>query len=129
MMKKLFFVITCAAMISTAILLPSYAETSTNICDNKSAYPPEVVASAGCDGNINYLPTIIQTILNTIIAICGVVAVIYVVIGGYGYMTSAGDAGKLEKAKKTIIYAVIGIAICALSFIIVNWVINVVKNA
>ena len=38
-------------------------------------------------------------------------------------MTSAGDTGKIEKAKKTILYACIGLAVCALSFAIVNWVI------
>lgn len=38
-------------------------------------------------------------------------------------MTSTGDASKLEKARKTILYAAIGIIICALSFAIVNFVV------
>ena len=44
-------------------------------------------------------------------------------------MTSAGDTTKLEKAKKTILYAVIGLAITVLSFAIVNFVIkNVIES-
>jgi len=39
-------------------------------------------------------------------------------------MTSNGDATKLEKAKKTILYACIGLAICVLAFAIVNFVID-----
>ena len=45
-------------------------------------------------------------------------------IGGVGYMTSSGDAGKVKKAKDTILYGVIGLVIVALSFAIVNFVIS-----
>ena len=39
-------------------------------------------------------------------------------------MTSTGDAGKVKKAKDTILYALIGLIICVLSFAIVNWTIK-----
>ena len=45
-------------------------------------------------------------------------------MGGVGYMTSSGDAGKVKKAKDTILYGVIGLVIVALSFAIVNFVIS-----
>ena len=38
-------------------------------------------------------------------------------------MTSAGDAGKVKKAKDTILYGVIGLVIVVLAFAIVNFVI------
>jgi len=44
-------------------------------------------------------------------------------------MTSAGDPAKLQKAKKTIVYAVIGLIIVALSFVITNFVIKNLANA
>ena len=43
-------------------------------------------------------------------------------------MTSAGDPAKLQKAKKTIVYAVIGLIIVALSFVITNFVIKNLAN-
>ncbi len=63
-------------------------------------------------------------ILNAIIGVLGIVAVVVIIIGGVSYMTSAGDAGKVKKAKDTILYGVIGLVICALAFAIVNFVIG-----
>ena len=63
-------------------------------------------------------------ILNAVIAVLGIVAVIVIIMGGIGYMTSSGDAGKVKKAKDTILYGVIGLVIVALSFAIVNFVIG-----
>ena len=68
-------------------------------------------------------------ILNGVIGVLGIVAVVVIIIGGIGYMTSAGDAGKVKKAKDTILYGVIGLIIVVLSFAIVNFVIaNVIGN-
>lgn len=39
----------------------------------------------------------------------GVVAVIVLIIAGFLYVTSTGDAGKVKTAKNAILYAVIGI--------------------
>ena len=63
-------------------------------------------------------------ILNGIIAALGIVAVVVILVGGVNYMTSSGDASKVEKAKKTILYGVIGLVICTLSFAAVNFVIG-----
>lgn len=68
----------------------------------------------------------IQVIINAIIGILGIVAVIVIILGGIQYMTSTGDAGKVKKAKDTILYGVIGLIICVLAAAIVNFVINVV---
>ena len=64
----------------------------------------------------------IQTIINAIIGILGLVCVIIMIIGGVQYMTSSGDAGKVKKAKDTILYGLIGLVICVLAFAIVNFV-------
>ena len=39
-------------------------------------------------------------------------------------MSSSGDAGKVKKAKDTILYAVIGLIVSALAFVIINFVLN-----
>lgn len=66
--------------------------------------------------------------INWAIGMAGVVCVVFIVIGGFTYMTSAGDPAKLQKAKKTILYAVIGLIIVALSFVITNFVIKNLAN-
>lgn len=123
---KTIFIITISTLgfNTLATTLPTYAQN--DVCS--SSAPSEVKEAAGCNGSSNALPGLITGILNAIIAVSGIVAVIFVLIGGINYMTSAGDSGKLEKAKKTILYAVIGLAITVLSFAIVNFAINNIIN-
>ena len=70
----------------------------------------------------NTLETDVKTILSAIIGVLGFVCVVVMIIGGVNYMTSSGDTGKVKKAKDTILYALIGLIICALTFAIVNFV-------
>lgn len=72
----------------------------------------------------------ITTILNGVVGVLGIVCVVVMIIGGVNYMTSAGDSGKVKKAKDTILYGLIGLIICVLSFAIVNFVIaNIISNS
>lgn len=72
----------------------------------------------------------IMDILNGIIGALAIVCVVIVVIGGVQYMTSNGDAAKVKKGKDTILYALIGLAICVLAAAIVNFVVdNIINNA
>jgi len=70
----------------------------------------------------------IPAIINAIIGVLGLVAVVVMIIGGINYMTSSGDAGKVKKAKDTILYGLIGLIICVLAFAIVNFVISNIIN-
>lgn len=72
--------------------------------------------------------TLLKNLFNWFTGIAGVFAVIYVIIGGVGYMTAAGDPQKLQKAKRTILYAVIGLIVVALSGVIINWVMDTVQK-
>ncbi len=56
------------------------------------------------------------------IGIAGAVALIFVVYGAISYITSAGDAGKTQKAKNVILYSLIGLVIVALAEIITSFV-------
>lgn len=69
-----------------------------------------------------YSGTNIQDVLSIVFGIAGGVALIFVIIGGIKFMTSQGDPGALSKARNTIIYALIGLAVCIAAFSIVNFV-------
>ena len=96
--------------------------SSSNICSD-SAVPQSVKDAAGCNAN-DTLQSSLTSILSSIILIMGIVAVIFIIIGGVNYITSSGDSNKVKKAKDTILYSVIGLIICALAFAIVNFVIG-----
>lgn len=61
-------------------------------------------------------------LVQVLIEIAGVVAVILVMIGGYRYVIGSFSEAK-EGGKNTITYALIGFAICVLSWIIVDLII------
>lgn len=80
-------------------------------------------------GSGNELQTAVISIINAVVGVLALVCVIVIIIGGVNYMTSSGDAGKVKKAKDTILYGVIGLVVCVLAFAIVNFVIvNILKG-
>jgi len=70
---------------------------------------------------------LVVTISNAILAIVGVVAMLFLIIGGFQYITSAGNPESVGKAKTTILYAIIGLIVVILSWAIVNFVITNIK--
>lgn len=67
---------------------------------------------------------IVQLIVNILTTIVGVVAVIMIIVGGFKYVTSGGDSGKISSAKSTIIYSIVGLIIVALAQVIVRFVLS-----
>ena len=63
-------------------------------------------------------------IINVIAGVVGVVAIAVIVLGGILFVTSTGDAAKVQRAKNTVLYGVIGLVISLLAFAIVNFVLN-----
>lgn len=66
----------------------------------------------------------IEVALQIVFALAGVVAVIVIILAGINYILSAGDPQKTAKAKDTILYALIGLAVALLANIIVTFVIG-----
>ena len=71
--------------------------------------------------------TTVSDVINVVIGVLGIVAVLVIIIGGIMYATSAGDAGKVNQAKNMIQYAIIGLVVSLLAWVIVNYVIANVK--
>ena len=67
--------------------------------------------------------------LQWVIGTAGVVSVIFIVYGGIAYISSTGEPAKLQKAKSVITYALIGLAIVALSEIITAFVSDMIRKA
>lgn len=62
--------------------------------------------------------------LNLVYFVAGLVAVLAIIIAGFSYVMSRGDTGRIEKAKMTIIYSVVGIIVISVAFTITNFVIG-----
>ena len=71
----------------------------------------------------------VTNLIQWVIGIAGIVAAVFIVIGAIGYLSSAGDPNKLKKAKDTIMYALIGLAIVGLAEVITAFVSSTIRNA
>lgn len=71
---------------------------------------------------------VITTVINFILGLIGVVAVLFLIIAGAMYITAFGDENKASKAKRMILYVVMGLIIIVISAIIVNLVLDVFQH-
>jgi hypothetical protein len=88
------------------------------------------IPDAGNTGlpNQNNATSLIMYIINIVLGISGLIAVLFLLIGGFRYITSAGNEEVAEQAKKIIINAIIGIVIIILSFVIVRVIAQALIN-
>lgn len=66
----------------------------------------------------------LATILDMVYMIAAVVAVIVVVVAGIQYSTSTGDPQSVTRAKNAIIYAIAGLVVVAMAFVITSFVLG-----
>ena len=85
-----------------------------------------VINRFNCPANSGYrcsetdLPGIFNTIVNWALGIAFFIAVIFLIYGGFLYITSAGNEESATKGKNAVVYALIGIIIIVLSYVIVR---------
>lgn len=70
-----------------------------------------------------------RTITNVFSVIVGAASIIMIIYGGFRYITSGGDSGKVGNAKNTLIYAIVGLVIVAIAQIIVRFVLSQAQSA
>ena len=71
---------------------------------------------------------LILEVIQWLLGIAFGLAVLFLIIGGFWYITSAGNEETAEKGKGTAINAIIGIVIILLSYVIINVVSGLVSN-
>ncbi len=115
-----------AAMPCLMITEPAFATGSNDPCDkNSKFYVEDPNREALCNkGSESDAEKRVKGILSLVFTILGVISVIVIIVGGFFYITSQGDPGKISKAKSAILYAVIGLVVSLLAFAIVNFVVG-----
>ena len=108
--KKLFSVFFATFFVFFANLSVSFAQI---IIPNK----------VGPEGSKSLTEWIVD-MLQILIGLAGLVAVAVLIVNAFSYITASGDEAKVQKATKGITYAIIGLIIAAISFLIINFVID-----
>lgn len=89
------------------------------------------LASVGANSSLSDtpLPVIIGNLINVFLGLLGVVFLVLVIYGGFIWMTAGGDESKVERAKQTLIRAVIGLIITLSAYAITAFIFNALENA
>lgn len=69
----------------------------------------------------NGILTKVMRILSTVV---GIVSIFVIIIAGVTFMTSGGDSTKVNKARESIMYAAIGLALVAFAQSVIIFVLN-----
>ncbi|USN53417.1 MAG: hypothetical protein H6760_04660 [Candidatus Nomurabacteria bacterium] len=93
----------------------------------QSAFTVENIGGSVGLGTADLKDTVIN-IIQWVLGILALVAVVMIIIGGFQWMTAGGNDEKVEKAKKIISAAVIGLIIILLAWAIVIFVANTTAN-
>ena len=67
---------------------------------------------------------LILRIINIILMVAAVIAILFIVIGGFRYITSNGNEEQAGKGRSTLVNAIIGLIIIILAYTIVRVVVN-----
>ncbi|MGH7158300.1 MAG: Mbov_0395 family pilin-like conjugal transfer protein [Candidatus Saccharimonadales bacterium] len=67
---------------------------------------------------------LISDITGVVAVVGGIAAVVFIMVGGFKFVTSGGDSGKVQEAKKTIMWSVIGLVVIVMARTIIVFVIN-----
>ena len=79
--------------------------------------------------DVSQVSSFLKNIIEALAGLSGLVAAGFFVIGGFSYITSSGSPQRLEKAKRTILFSAIGLAITIAAFVLSNIVSGLASNA
>lgn len=103
-----------AACRDTLLTFPAWFKGLTDSSCNIQS-PTSV--SGGLSG---FIWTIVLNIIDFMLQLVGYISAVFIIIGGFRYMTSVGFADKRVNARKTIVNAVVGLGISIFSVAIIN---------
>lgn len=79
--------------------------------------------------DVTSIQTFIKSIIQVLVTLAGLIAAGFFVYGGIGYITSSGNPESLDRAKKTILYSAIGLAVVLGAFVLTNVISDLATTA
>ena len=125
-MKKIL--LTFAILMGALFITPTAVYAGTDVfneaCNNKSGANSAVCSGVSGANPVTGQNGVLIKVSRIIAIIAGITAVIMMMVGGFMFITSAGDAGKATSGRNTIIYAFVGLLVIALSQAIITLFVN-----
>jgi hypothetical protein len=129
-LRSVFIMVGIMGLVSIAAPLPVYAAECQG---GRLLTLPAWYKGLNCKDNTivtptteketqKYLTQIVLNVIDILIQIAGYAAIVFIIIGGFRYLTSAGSPNAMTAARKTILNAIIGLLIAIFAVTIVNLV-------
>lgn len=118
-MKKFTNLAVVAALLAV-LVVPAVAAAQTS-------YSIENVGGSVGLGTSDLKQTVVN-VIQWVLGVLALVAVLMIIVGGFQWMTAAGNDERIDKAKKIISAAVIGLIIVLLAWAIVIFVAGTTAN-
>ena len=120
MKKKILLLGIIASLITPSLMLPN----SVVYADAKDQIQKGIGATGAGSSNGPKLEAIIASIIQTMFFIIGVLAVIVIIYSGFLFIVASGNPQTIQKAKTSIVYAVVGLVVAIMAYAIVGFVVN-----
>ena len=94
----------------------------------KICLPKNQTCTSGSIACVGSLSDLIIKVIDYLLFFAGIIGVLFVIIGGFWYITAAGNEEQSEKGKKALLNAIIGIVVVSLSYLIIRVVANTLNS-
>lgn len=119
-MKKLSVLIfSLSTYLSLPIVAFAAASNTFSLCVPNTATNPGFNALCNFD-----LRDLVGTFIPTIFILAIVVAVFYLIWGGFKWLTSGGDKAAVQAAREHIVAAIVGLVLIFVSYVVMNLIMN-----
>ena len=128
--KTVIIVVVSSILLLAPYAVMAFAAVGNSDTSNCTAFKAQfgglfdwVDCASYANGNL-----LIYKIIQLLLGLAGGVAVLFVIIGGFWYVTSAGNEEQAEKGRKTLTNSIIGLVVIILAATIIRIVVNTVTG-
>jgi Type IV secretion system pilin len=127
--KQLFIILSVAVTAIMLGALPLQASAYTSVGGFAAACADGGTGPVCADNlpKVDPSSVTIARIMSFVFALAGIISLLIMTLAGFRYVISRGDPENIKKAKNTIIYAAVGLAITMSAYGIVTFVYGRVK--
>lgn len=98
----------------------------TTFAQDWNSIVPNCVTNDGIP-TLQCIPAVFRNVVNAALTFVGLTALIMIIYSGIKFINSHGDAKQVEGAKNTFTYAIMGLVLVLLSFLIINLISYITK--
>ena len=102
--------------------LPARSYALFNGARNQACAGVSLGSSTTCTDTSKSLSNKVGTAIDLLSIVVGIIAVIFIIVGGLKFITAGGDPSSIASARNSILYSLVGLVVVALSQVVVKYV-------